>query len=314
MTLAEAQAQVVEWIKAQTARERSRALAAANAADAHQPRGRRSARRALLRDDRATVESNAPFSSIEVRMVPENVTNIPRRRRRIARGDGRERLVQIRHGETFEDVLRANGADRDVDRRDPGRIRRRNTGESPVAEGQKIILRIRRVRRTRRNPRRSPASPSMPTSSSRRRSRSTMRTPMCRSTVARGQAAAARPNAPTRDDDEGGMSLYQSLYETSLKQGLARSRHRRNGARFRQRRRFPALGQTRRFARSPSSRTPTRSIRIPRCCSPSLTVRDQTFRYYRFQTPDDNLVDYYDENGRSTRKFLHPQADRRRAK
>ena len=35
-----------------------------------------------------------------------------------------------------------------------------------------------------------------------------------------------------------------------------------------------------------------------------MTVRDQTFKYYRFQTPDDNMVDYYDENGRSTRKFL----------
>ena len=35
-----------------------------------------------------------------------------------------------------------------------------------------------------------------------------------------------------------------------------------------------------------------------------MTVRDQTFKYYRFQTPDDNLVDYYDDNGRSTRKFL----------
>ena len=36
----------------------------------------------------------------------------------------------------------------------------------------------------------------------------------------------------------------------------------------------------------------------------TMTVRDQTFKYYRFQTPDDNLVDYYDENGRSVRKFL----------
>ncbi len=35
-----------------------------------------------------------------------------------------------------------------------------------------------------------------------------------------------------------------------------------------------------------------------------MTVRDQTFRYYRFRTPDDNAVDFYDENGRSTRKFL----------
>ncbi len=36
----------------------------------------------------------------------------------------------------------------------------------------------------------------------------------------------------------------------------------------------------------------------------ALTVHDQIYHYYRFQTPDDKLVDYYDENGRSTRKFL----------
>ena len=35
-----------------------------------------------------------------------------------------------------------------------------------------------------------------------------------------------------------------------------------------------------------------------------MTIRDQTFKYYRFQTPDDNMVDFYDENGRSMRKFL----------
>ena len=35
-----------------------------------------------------------------------------------------------------------------------------------------------------------------------------------------------------------------------------------------------------------------------------ITARNETFKYYRFQTPDDNVVDYYDENGRSTRKFL----------
>ena len=36
----------------------------------------------------------------------------------------------------------------------------------------------------------------------------------------------------------------------------------------------------------------------------SLTTRGETYRYYRFQTPDDGLVDYYDDNGRSSRKFL----------
>ena len=36
----------------------------------------------------------------------------------------------------------------------------------------------------------------------------------------------------------------------------------------------------------------------------AITARNETFRYYRFQTPDDGLVDYYDQDGRSTRKFL----------
>ena len=36
----------------------------------------------------------------------------------------------------------------------------------------------------------------------------------------------------------------------------------------------------------------------------AITARNETFRYYRFQTPDDGLIDYYDQDGRSTRKFL----------
>ena len=80
--------------------------------------------------------------------------------------------------------------------------------------------------------------------------------------------------------------------------------HRRNGARLRQRRRFPTLGATRRRPGRASSPTPTRSSRIRSCCTPRSRCAIRLFKYYRFQTPDDNLVDYYDENGRSTRKFL----------
>jgi len=36
----------------------------------------------------------------------------------------------------------------------------------------------------------------------------------------------------------------------------------------------------------------------------SLTVGGETKRYYRFQTPDDAVVDYYDESGKSAKKFL----------
>jgi murein DD-endopeptidase MepM/ murein hydrolase activator NlpD len=36
----------------------------------------------------------------------------------------------------------------------------------------------------------------------------------------------------------------------------------------------------------------------------SLTLNGVTRRFYRFRTPDDGIVDYYDEDGRSAKKFL----------
>jgi murein DD-endopeptidase MepM/ murein hydrolase activator NlpD len=36
----------------------------------------------------------------------------------------------------------------------------------------------------------------------------------------------------------------------------------------------------------------------------SITTRGETFKYYRFQSPEDQSVDYFDPAGRSTRKFL----------
>jgi murein DD-endopeptidase MepM/ murein hydrolase activator NlpD len=36
----------------------------------------------------------------------------------------------------------------------------------------------------------------------------------------------------------------------------------------------------------------------------SLTVGGETKKYYRFQTPDDATVDFYDETGKSAKKFL----------
>jgi len=36
----------------------------------------------------------------------------------------------------------------------------------------------------------------------------------------------------------------------------------------------------------------------------ALTVGGETKKYYRFQTPDDGVVDFYDETGKSAKKFL----------
>ena len=48
----------------------------------------------------------------------------------------------------------------------------------------------------------------------------------------------------------------------------------------------------------------TSSNEKPEVLFASLTVGGETKKYYRFQTPDDGVVDFYDESGKSAKKFL----------
>jgi len=247
-----------------------------------------------------SVEANTPFASIEVRMVPENVTNASRDPSDPSARFVRRRLSQLRHGETFEDVLRANGASRDAIPAILAAFGLRR-GESPVAEGQRIIFEYQE-----------PGSPEAAPQIARI---SVYADEQLKAAVAINDAGAyipvtnqsppAPPTAPKTSDeaDEGGMSLYESLYETGLKQGLPKPivdelvRAFANDVDF-QRSVQPGDSMVA-FLSEPDEFEPH-----PVLLFASMTVRDQTYRYYRFQTPDDNVVDYYDENGRSTRKFL----------
>jgi murein DD-endopeptidase MepM/ murein hydrolase activator NlpD len=296
LTLNEAQAQVVESIKAQATGEHSpwlapQALLMRTSRAAVDPLG------ALSYATAGNVGAGAPFTSIEVRMVPENVTNISKSSSD-SHGEGAERLVQIRHGETFEDLLRANGATKDAI---PAILNAfgLKPGESPVAEGQKIILQYDE-----------PPSADKPAPIARISvySEEQLKAEIAindadayvRVAVRRGEAPAKRS---TTQDDEGGMSLYESFYQTALKQGLARPlidemvRAFANDVDF-QRSVQPGDSLVA-FIADADDIEPHSQLLFA-----TMTVRDQTFKYYRFQTPDDNLVDYYDENGRSVRKFL----------
>jgi murein DD-endopeptidase MepM/ murein hydrolase activator NlpD len=246
-----------------------------------------------------SVSPTAPFASIEVRMIPENVTNAVKS----ASPDDAspsEKLVQMRHGESFEDVLKANGAS-------PEGVLAVLTafgvkhGESPVSEGQKIIL--------------LPEEPPTRGAKPRIARVSVYADDQLKATVAitdsgayapvkpHSAEASRKPQASEEEDAGGGMGLYQSLYETALKQGVPRpiidvlTRVFANDVDFQ---RATAPGDSiEAFYSDPDDISPR-----PELLFAAMTVRDQTFRYYRFQTPDDNMVDYYDETGRSTRKFL----------
>ena len=148
--------------------------------------------------------------------------------------------------------------------------------------------------------RRSPVSRSTPTISSKRGLRSTTQEPM-RPSRSRLPPGPRKPEAAP--SDSGGMSLYESLYETALKQGLPKliidllARIFSNDVDF-QRATSPG-DSIEAFYSDPDDIDPR-----PELLYATISVHDQTFKYYRFQAPDDNSVDYYDENGRSSRKFL----------
>ena len=121
-------------------------------------------------------------------------------------------------------------------------------------------------------------------------------------------AAVAKRKGKADDDDEeeedsGGMRLYSSFYETALKNDLPRPvidelvRVFANDVDF-QRQVNPGDNFEVFFADGEEGE-PRNEVLFAQ-----ITARNETFKYYRFQTPDDNVVDYYDENGRSTRKFL----------
>ena len=135
LTLAEAQAQVAELLKAAASGDDAPALPSQlllkrTSQAGIDPLG------ALSYAAAGSVNANAPFASIEVKMVPENVTDAAMTP---APAESRERLAQLRRGETFEDLLRANGASKDAADAILAAFGVKR-GESPVAEGQKIIL------------------------------------------------------------------------------------------------------------------------------------------------------------------------------
>jgi murein DD-endopeptidase MepM/ murein hydrolase activator NlpD len=299
LTQAEAEAQVVETLKAPADAQK----AASQSLPPQMLLMRTSRASEALRELSAyatvgSVSPSTPFASIEVRMIPENVSNVVKASSDEASPN--EKLVQMRNGESFEDVLKANGASPEAVQAILAAFGVKH-GESPVGEGQKIIL--------------LPEEPAVRGEKPGIARISVYADDQLKATVAitddggyksvalQTAQAPRKPRASDEDNSGGGMSLYESLYETALKQGLPRSiidvmtRVFANDVDF-QRATAPGDSIEAFFS------DPDDINQRPELLCASMTVRDQTFKYYRFQTPDDNMVDFYDDNGRSMRKFL----------
>ena len=108
------------------------------------------------------------------------------------------------------------------------------------------------------------------------------------------------------DDDGSGVRLYQSIYETALRNKVPPGviddmvRIYSYDVDF-QRKVQPGDSFDVFYAGEDEGSTVTEKNEV---LFASLTVGGETKKYYRFQTPDDSVVDYYDETGKSAKKFL----------
>ena len=247
--------------------------------------------------------TRSPFSSIEVRMVPENVSNIPRYTPPAGATRMDERLVILRHGESFENLLLTAGVTREAVLAIVAAFDVKS-GQPVVAEGRRIKLLfadtdgpgkdmvVARVSVY--------AGEVLEASIALKDDGSYVR-------LSTPEAAPAHAAAPAQgnddDDDGGGMRLYNALYETGLKQDIPRPiiddlvRVFANDVDFQ--RGVSGGDSFVAFYDEGEEGDGNKELLFA-----SITARGETYRYYRFQTPDDGLVDFYDQNGRSTRKFL----------
>ncbi len=305
LSLEEAQAQVLEQAKS--------ALAAGAKAALPLP-----GQLLLSRTSRAAIDPQAlayatpgtsltaPFSSIEVRMVPENVTIAPRDT--VQPTQMEEKLAVVRHGERLEDILAANG----VPKARIAAVAAAYRGKrDPVREGQRVKLLFADFDGSGKNmqlARMSVYNDDEVESIVAATDKGTfVQTPTAPAPMAR---KAPKRSAPSDDfgyeeDDSGAMRLYDSLYETALKQQIPKPivnelvRIFTNDVDLQ---RGVAGGDSLDvfYDEPEDGSTPGRDSLL----FAALTTHNETYRYYRFQTADDGLVDYYDENGRSSRKFL----------
>lgn len=246
---------------------------------------------------------NAPFSSIEVRMVPENVTAIPRTTppHQVSQMD--ERLVVIRHGETLEDVLRGAKVPQTTIAAIVAAFAPKD-GAPAVPEGRRLKLMFADLDGS--------GGTNMELARISVYEGETLESVVAVTDqgdyvrVKDFETAAKKPAAQSDDDDnnenDNRMRLYNSLYETALKQEIPRPiiddliRIFANDVDLQ---RAVASGDSFEALYDDGDNEHHEELLYA-----SITARNETFRYYRFQTPDDSVVDFYDPTGKSSRKFL----------
>ena len=250
-----------------------------------------------------------PYAGFEIRVVPENVTLLPKTKDQITGGNPTgERVHVVKKGDTVTSVLREQGATPEEAKAVAAALGPRGR-DGALKEGQKLRILM------------APSGPNQRLQPNRViiANDSTVEAVAALSDLGKyvsvdvqsmntvTDTADNNSNSNDDDDDDGtGVRLYQSIYETALRNKVPQNviedmiRIYSYDVDF-QRKVQPGDSFDVFFAGEEEGTANSEKSEV---LFASLTVGGETKKYYRFQTPDDAVVDFYDETGKSAKKFL----------
>ena len=251
--------------------------------------------------------SSDPYAGFETRVVPENVTLLPKTKDQATGGNPNgERVHVVKKGDSIASILRDQGATADEAKAIAATLGARGR-DGGLKEGQKVRILMVPATQTpgaRLQPYRVMVA-----------NESAIEAVAALSDLGKYVAVDVQSmNTVTEtaaaddddDDDGSGVRLYQSIYETAMRNKVPASviedmvRIYSYDVDF-QRKVQPGDSFDVFFAGEDEGATITEKTEV---LFASLTVGGETKKYYRFQTPDDAVVDFYDETGKSAKKFL----------
>jgi murein DD-endopeptidase MepM/ murein hydrolase activator NlpD len=249
-----------------------------------------------------------PYAGFETRVVPENVTLLPKTKDQVTGGNPTgERVHIVKKGDTVTSILRDQGASPDEAKAIAATLGPRGR-DGGLKEGQKLRILM---------------APASPAAGARLQP---YRVVVANDTAVEAVAALSdigkyvavdvqsmntvaetADNSSDDDEDDGsGVRLYQSIYETALRNKVPASviedmvKIYSYDVDF-QRKVQPGDSFDVFFAGEDEGTSNNEKTEV---LFASLTVGGETKKYYRFVTPDDSVVDFYDETGKSAKKFL----------
>jgi murein DD-endopeptidase MepM/ murein hydrolase activator NlpD len=246
-----------------------------------------------------------PYAGFEARIVPENITLLPKTASQVTGGNAaNERTFFVKKGDSIASILRDLNALPDEIRAIANALGPRGR-DNGLKEGQRLRILQSAV----------PGSERLAPVRVMVANESVVEAVIALSDLGRYvsvdvnaiNTSVAEASGDDEEDDGSGVRLYQSIYETALRNQIPRAvvddmiRVYSYDVDF-QRKVQP--GDSFDVLYAGEEESPIGSDSRNDVLFAALTVAGEQKKFYRFQTPDDNIVDYYDETGKSAKKFL----------